>query len=209
MQWPRQFGRHLPRSWTMHACGGAPSIPSPPEVSSGSRSPPPGRRRSRPSDPDLARLQPVAPPRPAVQTALAPRDPHASSRRSSKRRSRGLEPRLAPVPVHLQGHATAEQVHEDPNEMMSFGAKSAPRWLVKTIIKAADSDRRRSGLPDDAGRRGIEPRARRPRRRPPRPKACSSSSTRPGSKRSMPTPPTHGFAQGRGGHCGSSTTRSW
>ncbi|HEX2510901.1 MAG TPA: transglycosylase SLT domain-containing protein [Microvirga sp.] len=87
--------------------------------------------------PDLARLQPVAPPQPVVQKALAPRDPFVLVAILEEVFPRP-EPRLAPVPVQVQGHATAEQVHEDPNEMLSFGAKSAPRWLVKTIIKAAD-----------------------------------------------------------------------
>jgi hypothetical protein len=84
---------------------------------------------------DLARLQPVAP----VPKALAPRDPLMLAAILDEVFPRFMpEPRLAPVPAVIEGQATAEQVHEDPNEMLDFGAKRAPRWLVNTIIKAAD-----------------------------------------------------------------------
>jgi hypothetical protein len=84
---------------------------------------------------DLARLQPVAP----VQQALVPRNPLLIASILDDVFPRVIpEPRLAPVPAPVDGHATAEQVHQDPNEMLNFGAKRAPRWLVDTIIRAAD-----------------------------------------------------------------------
>jgi hypothetical protein len=38
----------------------------------------------------------------------------------------------------VQTIETPESAPEDPNEMMSFGGKRAPRWLVETMLKAAD-----------------------------------------------------------------------
>jgi hypothetical protein len=82
--------------------------------------------------PIVAAEQPVA----VKQASLAPRDPLkvAALLEEIFPVSR-FEPRLAPVPSDVP--VVTEQTQGDPNEMLSFGAKQAPRWLVNTIIKAA------------------------------------------------------------------------